>query len=250
MHFDYILDWQAITQIVIIWVAVYHAFVFLQGTRAVHLLRGIIILFLAFLIFQKVGFLALTWVMAKLFTFFVIIVVVMFQPELREGLMRLGQRYSFHTVEKREALEKTLKDIVTACGKLARRKIGALVAVKRTINLKNYIESGVLLNAELSSELLQNIFYPLAPLHDGGVIIEKTDIVAAACLFPLSETTSIDKSLGMRHRAALGLSENSDALVIVVSEENGSISLAINGQLTRDLSPADLHTILKGQLAS
>lgn len=242
------LNWKAITQILILWAAVYHVFLFLQGTRAVYLLRGIVILFAAFFIFQKLGFLVLIWVMAKLLTFFVIIIVVMFQPELREGLMRLGQRYAFRSGEKREVLEKTLKDIVTASGKLARRKIGALIAIKRTITLKNYVESGVTLNACLSAELLQNIFYPLAPLHDGGVIIEDTRIVAASCLFPLSETTTLDKSFGMRHRAALGLSENSDALVIAISEENGSISLAIGGQLTRDLTPNDLYTILKGQL--
>jgi len=250
MSFNIFTQWQSVVQIVILWAAVYHAFLFLQGTRAVYLLRGIVILFAAFFIFEKLGFVVLTWVMAKLLTFFVIIMVVMFQPELREGLMRLGQRYEFRSSEKKEVLDKTLKDIVTAANKLARRKIGALIAISRKITLKNYIESGVFLDAELSSELLQNIFYPLAPLHDGGVVISDNKVVAGACLFPLSEATNLDKSFGMRHRAALGLSENSDALVIVVSEENGSISLAINGQLTCDLTPGDLHTILKGQLSA
>jgi diadenylate cyclase len=168
---------------------------------------------------------------------------------LREGLIRLGRRHFIYTGPKKEELEKTLKDIVTAVGKLSRRKIGALIAIKRELSLKNYVESGVALNADLTAELLQNIFYPLAPLHDGGVIVERTKVVAACCLFPLSENTSFEKTLGMRHRAGVGLSENSDALVVMVSEENGSISLAINGQLTRDLTPNDLLTILKGQLS-
>jgi diadenylate cyclase len=116
--------------------------------------------------------------------------------------------------------------------------------------MQSVIESGVRLDARLSSELLQNIFYPSAPLHDGGVIVEGTNILSAACLFPLSENTGLEKTLGMRHRAGIGLSEHSDAVVIIVSEENGVVSLAINGQLSRDLSANDLFTILKGQLTS
>lgn len=247
---DLFLNWKAIVQILILWIVIYHIFLFLQGTRAAYLLRGVIILFIAFFVFQKAGLLVLSWVMAKFFAFFLIIIAIIFQPELREGLIRLGQRKFLYTEPEREEVERVLKDIVTAASKLARRKIGALIAIKRELNLKNYIESGVALNADLSAELLQNIFYPLAPLHDGGVIIDGTKVVAASCLFPLSENTSFEKTLGMRHRAGVGLSENSDALVLMVSEENGSISLAINGQLTRDLTPNDLFTILKGQLSN
>jgi len=248
IDFSIFLNIKAVIQILILWGVVYHIFLFLQGTRAAYLLRGVIILTIAFFVFQKFDFLVLNWLMTKFFAFFLILMAIVFQPELREGLIRLGQRQLFTTAYEKEEFEKDLKDIVVAAGKLAKRKIGALIAIKREISLKNYIESGVFLNAELSSELLQNIFYPLAPLHDGGVIIEGNKILSASCLFPLSESNAFEKTTGMRHRAGVGLSEHSDALVVIVSEENGSISLAINGQLTRDLTPNDLLTILKGQL--
>ncbi len=244
-----LFNWKVVVEIFILWVVVYRIFVFLKGSKAVYLLRGIIILIISLLAFQMLGLPILTRILTYLFAFFIILVVIIFQPELREGLIHLGRRHIFSIEPKKEEIEKSLKEIVSAVGILARKKHGALIAMKRDIGLKRYIESGVILNAELTSELLQNIFYPLAPLHDGGVILQGTKAVAASCLFPLSENPSLERTLGMRHRAAVGLSENSDALVIVVSEENGLVSLAINGQLTRNLTPNDLHTILKGQLA-
>lgn len=244
-----LLNWKAIVEILILWIVVYRIFLFLKGTKAVYLLRGIVILVIALLAFQMLGLPVLTRLLAYFFAFFLIFVVIIFQPELREGLIRLGKRHVFYIEPEREEIEKILREIVSAMGVLSRKKIGALIAIKREIGLKRYIESGVVLNADLTSELLQNIFYPFAPLHDGGVIVEGTKVIAASCLFPLSENTDFERTLGMRHRAAVGLSENSDSLVIIVSEENGFISLAINGQLTQNLTPNDLLTILKGQLA-
>lgn len=248
MEFLGLLKWKAIVEILILWIVIYRIFLFLKGTKAVYLLRGIIILVISLLAFQMLGLPVLTRLLTYLFAFFLILVVIIFQPELREGLIRLGKRHIFSIEPKREEIEKTLREIVSAAGALSRKKVGALIAIKREIGLKRYIESGVVLNAELTSELLQNIFYPSAPLHDGGVIIDEATIIAASCLFPLSDNSSLEKTLGMRHRAAVGLSENSDSLVVAVSEESGSISLAINGQLTRNLTPNDLLTILKGQL--
>jgi len=248
MDFLGLLKWKVIVEILILWIVVYRIFLFLKGTKAVYLLRGIIILVISLLAFQMLGLPVLTRLLTYLFAFFLILVVIIFQPELREGLIRLGKRHIFSIEPKREEIEKTLREIVSAAGALSRKKIGALIAIKREIGLKRYIESGVVLNAELTSELLQNIFYPSAPLHDGGVVIDEATVIAASCLFPLSDNPSLEKTLGMRHRAAVGLSENSDSLVVAVSEENGSISLAINGQLTRNLTPNDLLTILKGQL--
>jgi len=244
------LSWKTILEILILWAVVYRIFLFLKGTKAAYLLRGIIILIISLFIFQMLGLPVLTRLLTYFFAFFLILVVIIFQPELREGLIHLGKRHIFYIESEREEMEKILREIVSAISTLSRRKQGALVAIQREIGLKRYIESGVVLNADLTSELLQSIFYPSAPLHDGGVIISETKIVAASCLFPLSENADLERTLGMRHRAAVGLSENSDALVIIVSEENGSISLAINGQLTRDLIPNDLLTILKGQLTS
>jgi diadenylate cyclase len=236
-------------EILILWAVIYRIFLFLKGTKAYYLLRGIIFLVVALLVFQLLNFPVLTRLLTYFFAFFLILIVIIFQPELREGLIHLGRRHIFYIEPKKEDVEKSLREIVAAVGVLSRKRIGALIAIEREMGLRRYIESGVILNADLTSELLQNIFYPFAPLHDGGVIVKGLRVLASSCLFPLSDNSNFEKTLGMRHRAAVGLSENSDALVIVVSEENGSISLAINGQLTRGLTLNDLLTILKGQLA-
>lgn len=250
MHiWEWFLNWKSVVEVIILWVVVYRIFVFLKGTKAVYLLRGIIILIISFFVFQKIGFFVLSRLLAEFFGIFLILIVVIFQPELREGLIRLGKRHIFYIEPQKEEIERGLREIVSAAGALSRKKIGALIAVRREIGLKSYIESGVPMGADLSSELLQNIFFPSAPLHDGGVIIDATKIIAASCLFPLSDNPNIERSLGMRHRAGVGLSEHSDAVVIMVSEESGSVSLAINGQLTSNLTPNDLFTILKGQLS-
>jgi len=245
-----IFNWKALVEVLILWVVIYRVFLFIKGTKAVYLLRGIIILIIALLVFQMLGLPVLTKILTYFFAFFLVLVVIIFQPELRDGLIHLGKRHILYIEPKREEIEQSIKEIVSAAGVLSRKKIGAIIALKKEMELKKYIESGVSLNAELTSELLQNIFYPSAPLHDGGVIIDENKIVSVACLFPLSDNPSLGKTLGMRHRAAVGLSENSDAVVIIVSEENGFISLAINGQLTRNLTPNDLLTILKGQFTS
>lgn len=248
MDFSLLLNWKAIVEILILWMVIYRIFLFLKGTKAVYLLRGIIILVISLLAFQMLGLPILSRLMTYFFAFFIILVVIIFQPELRDGLIHLGKRHFFSIDPPREEMERILKEIVSAAGVMSRKKTGALIAISREIVLKKYIESGIVLGADLSSELLQSIFYPSAPLHDGGVIVTGTKVVAASCLFPLSDNPSLEKTLGMRHRAAVGLSENSDVIVVIVSEENGLVSLAIGGQLTRNLTPNDLFTILKGQL--
>ncbi|MDD5070013.1 MAG: diadenylate cyclase CdaA [Candidatus Omnitrophica bacterium] len=237
-------------EIIILWAVIYQIFLFLKGSKAVYLLRGIIILVVCLFAFQLLQFPVLSNLLSKAFTIFLIFIVIIFQPELREGLIRLGKRHVFYIEPRREDIEKTLREIVSAVGYLSRKKSGALIAIKREIGLQNYVDSGVKIDAALTSELLQNIFYPSAPLHDGGVIINELRVVAAACLFPLSENDTLERTLGMRHRAGVGLSEHCDAVVIIVSEETGGISLAINGQLSRDLTANDLFTILKGQLST
>ena len=246
LHF---ITWKTVIEVIILWVVIYRIFLFLQGTKAVYLLRGIIFLVVAFFIFQKSGLLVLTWLMTNLFAFFLILMVIILQPELREGLIRLGRGHLFYVEPKKEEIENMIREITAAIGVLSRKRIGALIAITRDMGLRRIIESGVVLQADLTSELLQNIFYPSTPLHDGGVVIEGTRIVAAGCLFPLSDNPNLERTLGMRHRAGVGLSENSDAVIVMVSEEAGFISLAINGQLTRNLTPNDLLTILRGQLS-
>lgn len=242
------LNWKSVIEIVILWMVIYRIFLFLKGTKALYLLRGIIVLVISLLAFQLLGLPVLTRILTYLFAFFLILVAIIFQPELREGLIHLGRRHIFHIEPQVEEMEQVLREIVSSVGVLSRKKIGALIAIKREMGLRKYTESGVVLNADITSELIQNVFYPSAPLHDGGIVVDQTRVIAAACLFPLSDSLSIERTLGMRHRAAVGLSEATDAIIIVVSEETGVISLAIEGQLTRRLSPNDLLTILKGQL--
>ncbi|MCF7872804.1 MAG: diadenylate cyclase CdaA [Candidatus Omnitrophica bacterium] len=242
------LNWKSIVEIIILWMVIYRIFLFLKGTKAVYLLRGIIVLIISLLTFQLLGLPVLTRILTYLFAFFLVLVAIIFQPELREGLIRLGRRHIFHMEPQIEEMEQVLREITSSVGVLSRKKIGGLIAIKRDMGLRKYTESGVVLDADITSELIQNLFYPSAPLHDGGVVVEGTRVIAAACLFPLSDNPNIERTLGMRHRAAVGLSEATDSIVVVVSEETGIISLAIEGQLTRRLSPNDLFTILKGQL--
>ncbi len=241
-------NWKAILEIAILWFVFYRMLVFLKDTKAVYVIRGIFILVIAFFIFQKLGLNTLNWILTKIFALSVIALMIIFQPELRGGLSRLGQRPLFYTGFREEEIETLVREVTSAVNLLAKKKIGALIAIQREIGLKNYIESGIPLDAFVSSEFLQTIFTPASPLHDGGVIIQRDRVAAASCLFPLSDNPQIDKSLGMRHRAGIGLSEETDAIVIIVSEERGTISLAINGRITPNLKKEDLITILKGLL--
>lgn len=242
------VNWKIVIEITILWFVFYRILVFLKDTKAVYVMRGIFILILAFFIFQKLGLNTLNWILTKIFAISVIGLIVIFQLELRQGLTRLGQQPLLYTGFRGEEIEMIVKEISSAVSIMAKKRIGALIAIQREIGLRNYIESGVILDAEISSELIQSIFSPTSVLHDGGVVLARDKVAAAACLFPLSESPDIDKVLGMRHRAGVGLSEETDAIVIIVSEERGTITLAINGRITPYLKREDLITIIKGLL--
>lgn len=240
--------WRMLFEIGVLWFVFYRVFLFLKGTKALYLVRGIVILTVAFFLSQKFGLNTLSWLLTQIFAISILGIIVLFQPELRQGLSRLGQKPLMYGLREPE-IETLVKEIVKATGVLSKKKIGALAAIQREMGLKNYVESGIPIYARLGTELIEAIFFPAGPLHDGGVIISLEGIIlSAGCLFPLTDSPYIDKGLGMRHRAAVGLSEDSDAVVVVVSEETGGISLAINGKLTKDLSLDDLYTILKGLL--
>ncbi len=221
----------------------YFLFLFLRGTRAIQVLKGAILLAFAFFAAQQFHLDTIHWLLARLFGFSIIAFIVVFQPELRRGLAHLGRRPLFMGQFVNETI---LDTIVAACTELAKNKIGALIALARESGLKNYIETGIRMDSQPSSELLRTIFMPNTPLHDGGVIIEHNHVAAAACLFPLSQKTNLSTALGTRHRAAIGLSEDTDAVVIVVSEETGVISMALDGKLTRDLDEDSLKKTLAG----
>ncbi|HTY45679.1 MAG TPA: diadenylate cyclase CdaA [Patescibacteria group bacterium] len=242
---DIVLFWKPVVEIAILWFLIYHVLLFFEGTRAVQVLRGIIIILIAFFLFQSLRFEILDWIVTKLFAVSVMAVLIIFHPEIRQGLARLGQRHLFGTALREEEVDIMLREIGKAVENLSRAKIGALVAIERHDPLTAYLETGVLVDARISSEIIENIFTPASLLHDGGLIIQHGRISAAGCLFQLTNNQELSRLFGTRHRAALGLSEETDAVIIVVSEERQDISLVYRGRLHKDLSQEELISRVK-----
>lgn len=222
----------------------------IQGTQAVQLLRGIITLAVAMMAITSLlpQLTALRWLLQVSYLGVWVAIPVVFQPELRRALERVGRTGAFFNRPLREAaLEQLLEAVITACFHMSERRIGALIVMERETGLQDVIETGVSVDASVSRELLETIFYPGAPLHDGAVIIRGERIVAAACVLPLSTAPNIVSSddLGTRHRAALGISESSDAIGVVVSEETGIISVTHQGRIIRRLSDERLRKVLQ-----
>ena len=238
-------NWKAIVEITILWIVFYQIMLFFKGTRAIQVLRGLIVLVFAFFIFQILRLETLDWLMTHFFAISVIGILVIFQPEIRQGLAKLGQQKIFKGGLYEEELKEIIAHIVSAVDILSRKKTGALIAIEKEDSLKEYIESGVKIDSRISAELIQTIFTPNSLLHDGGLIIQNTRVIAAGCLFPLTEKPNLDRILGTRHRAAIGLAEQTDAIVVVASEETGDISLCYNGKLFRDLDLEQLSEKLK-----
>jgi diadenylate cyclase len=192
----------------------------------------------------------LSWLMSQAMTYGVLAVIIIFQPELRRALEQLGRGrlFSRSSLPDEEKVKMTINETVKAVQYLAKRRIGALIIFERGTGLNDYIETGITINGQLTSQLLINIFIPNTPLHDGAVIVSKDQVRAAACYLPLSENPFISKELGTRHRAALGISELADCISIVVSEETGQVSLARNGELHRNLSEVVLEEMLNEEL--
>ncbi|MFM9279389.1 diadenylate cyclase CdaA [Paenibacillus jiagnxiensis] len=235
--------------ILIVTYIIYQIILLVRGTRAVQLLKGILVLVVIWALSTWFDLYTLKWLMNQMFTFGVLAVFIIFQPELRRGLEQLGRGKLFgRSSAEDEELNKLIGEIIKALNYLSRRKIGALIVFERETGLNEYTESGIRTQAVVSSELLINIFIPNTPLHDGAVIIQNNQIAAAACYLPLSENPFISKELGTRHRAAIGVSEMADAVSIVVSEETGQISLAINGQVVRDIKEESLISKLYEEL--
>lgn len=237
--------WKPVIEIIILWFVMYHIILFFEGTRAIHVLRGIIILLVAFLVFQKLNFQVLDWLLTKLFGISIIAFLIIFHPEIRQGLARLGQRNIFSTALREEELDYVLSQIDKAVENISKEKIGAFIAIEKEDSLSAYVESGDLIDARVSADLIQAIFTPNNPLHDGGLIIQQGRILAAGCLFPLTQNQDLSRVFGTRHRAALGLSEETDAVIIIVSEERHDISLVYRGRLYRDLGREELITRIK-----
>ncbi len=235
-------------EITILWFVFFRIMIFFEGTRAGQVWKGIFILVVAFFLAQKLGLNTLDWILTKLFAISVIAIIVIFQPELRFGLARLGQPHLFGTGLKEEEIDDLIRQLSSALVYLSGKKIGALIALEREDRLKSYMDSGVVMDSKISPELLETVFTPLSPLHDGGLVIQGDRVAAASCLFPLAQNPYLSHSLGTRHRSALGLSEETDAVVLIVSEETGLISLAVGGRLTQGLTREELTQSLKHHL--
>src|SRR3989338_2612123 len=239
---NWLFIWKSVFEIGFIWVLIYSLIRFFQGTRAVQVLTGLIILMVLFNVAKILQLSTINWVLTKLFAVGVLAFFILFQPELRRGLARIGQNTIFNPVLKKGG---TVDEVAEACQRMSKMKRGALIAIERDAGLKNYIESGIPLDAKISSELLLTIFATNTPTHDGAVVIEGDRIASAGSLFPLSQNPGLPRVLGTRHRAAICLTEEADAVCVVVSEETGAISVSVYGKLTRDLDEEGLRRVLK-----
>ncbi|MBT2729673.1 diadenylate cyclase CdaA [Neobacillus sp. C211] len=240
----------SIVDIVLVWYVIYKLINVIRGTKAVQLLKGILVILLVRVVSEFLGFQTLSWMMEQAITYGFLAIIIIFQPELRRALEQLGRGKFFSRSSNLddEDPEKTVEAIVKATDYMAKRRIGALISIERETGMGDYIETGIQLNSNISSELLINIFIPNTPLHDGAVIIQKNNVAAAACYLPLSESPFISKELGTRHRAALGISEVTDSVTVIVSEETGHISLTKNGELHRAINTEQLKELLTSEL--
>jgi diadenylate cyclase len=239
----------AVIDITIVSYLLYRVLILIRGTKAVPILIGLVLVLIAFFVSKDeyLGLSAFNWILEKFTTGFILLIIVIFQDDIRRGLAHVGRsRFLMGTVASSEAAH-SLEEVVKACTALSKRRIGALMAIEREGELADYIEEGIPIQARLSSALLFALFNPshANPTHDGAVIIRQGIIAAAGCFLPLTANPRLPQTLGTRHRAGVGLSEETDAVVCVVSEETGTISVAFQGHLTRDLDANKLRELLQ-----
>lgn len=237
-----------IIDIVIVWWLLYRLMMLIRGTKAVTLLRGVGIVIAVKLISWYVGLTTISWLTDQIINWGVIALVVVFQPEIRRGLEHLGRSALFKQKQAYQQETRLINELDDAIQYMSKRHIGALISIEMETGLEEYIETGIKIDAEVSSQLLINTFIPNTPLHDGAVIIKDARLAAAAVYLPLSDTPTIPKELGTRHRASVGISEVTDALTIVVSEETGDVSITRNAELMQSLSREDYRKYLTRQL--
>lgn len=241
----------SILDILIVAFVIYKLMMIIKGTRAVQLIKGLFVLLVASLLSGLFGFTTIAWILRQSSKVLVIALPIVFQPELRRALERLGRGKFFArpmSVLTEESLSNVVEQLARAVKIFSENKIGALIILEREIGVNDYIETGTKIDGLVSTEFIVNLFLPRSPLHDGAVIIRGDRVAAAGCFLPLSENLNLSKELGTRHRAAIGLTEQSDAMAIIVSEETGTISVAEEGKLTRYLDENMLKDILNKRL--
>lgn len=238
------LRWQDVIDILIVSIIIYRIILLIRGTRAVQMLLGIVVIIIIYFISRELDLLTLNWLLRSFLSSIFLIVIIVFQRDIRRVLTQVGKT-PFQ--KQHDLVTQDLNEIVKAATHLSRRRIGAIFAIERETGLRDYIESGYSIDAKLTREMLISIFLPASPMHDGAVVIYNGRIHSAGCLLPLSKNPYIAKRYGTRHRAGIGLSEETDAVVLIVSEETQEISLAVNGSITtitnEELLASELHRI-------
>lgn len=238
-----LIRWQDVVDILLVSVILYRVLLIIKGTKAARMLTGLVFLFLAFVLSKYSGLYTIDWIIQSLWAQIVLAIIILFQPEIRKTLAQMGEARFLPSLTTAEEL-RSLEEIVKASVALANRKIGALIVIEKETDLKDFIEMGTQLDAKVSRELLLSIFHPTSPIHDGAIIIRGNRVVAAGCFLPLTLSAEISKAFGTRHRAGIGLTEETDAVVVIVSEETGGILTAVAGKLEKNVDITALRDFL------
>src|SRR4051795_10390333 len=239
------IGWWDLVDILVVSLLIYELLKLIRGTRAVQMALGGGVLVALFYGSRWGRLETVNWLIRNMVGYIVFAVIVLFQSDIRRALAHFGRAPFFRYFAKAESAAESIEELVVAASMLSDQRVGAIIAIERQIGLRNYIEGGIRLDAVLTYDLLQSIFLPQSPLHDGAVIIQEDRVAAAACFLPLTVNPKLSKELGSRHRAAIGLTEENDAVAIVISEETGSISIVVDGQIDRGLSSDDLRQRLR-----
>lgn len=243
-------DWRNLADVLILAILIYQVIKLVMHTRSNSLFKGIAVVLVMAWLASALHLNAVSWLLTQIISMGLLFIVILFQPEFRRGLEQIGRSKMMRRLiglpnrQNPERVEENVTEIVRAMNNMARKKIGALIVVERHTGLGDVIETGTVVDAQISQPLIENIFEPNTPLHDGAMVIRNRRIEAAACILPLSEDTSISRDLGTRHRAAIGITETTDAVSLIVSEETGIISMAREGRLTRHLDGRSLNILL------
>lgn len=248
--FDVLNIARIVVDITLVWYVLYKLIMLIRGTKAIQLINGIVVVLAVRMASLLFDLQTLKWLTGQAILWGFLVIIILFQPELRRALEQLGRGSFFSRMSKsaEESMEKSIEAIVESCEYMAKRRIGALITIERETGIDDYAETGIPIGGELTHQLLTNIFTPNTPLHDGAVIIREDEIIAAACYLPLSEDPLISKELGTRHRAAIGVSEETDAITVIVSEETGDISCTKSGKLRRGINEETLREYLRENL--
>lgn len=244
------IGWRDLLDIMIVSIVVYELLKLIRGTHAVQMAFGAAVVAGLFYLSLGLQLETVNWLIRNIVGYVVFAAIVLFQADIRRALSLVGRAPLFRYFERAESDEDTIEEIVVAVGALAARRVGAIIVVERQIGLRNYIESGIPLDARVTHDLLVSIFQPGSPLHDGAVVIQQDRLAAAACFLPLTVNPRLSRELGSRHRAAIGVTEENDAVAIVVSEETGQIALVLDGDIERGISPEALRTRLRALVVS